>query len=74
MQLHLDGVVEEGSMHGLSDDVHPSEGEGEVGQAAADPRARQILLRTYRTLTQRSFSQNRFINDPSDRPLFSGWL
>lgn len=47
MQLHLDGVVEKGSMHGLSDDVHPSEGEGEVGQAAADPRARQTLLQTH---------------------------
>lgn len=42
--MYLDGVEEEGSMHGFPDDLHPSEGEGQVGQTAADPGARQRFL------------------------------
>lgn len=29
--FHLNGMVEEGSMHCLSDDFHSPEGEGQVG-------------------------------------------
>lgn len=40
MMFHLDGMVEEGSMHGLSDDFHPPEGERQVGQSSTYPGPR----------------------------------
>lgn len=33
---YLDGVVQENPMHGLSDGVHSSEGERQVGKTATD--------------------------------------
>lgn len=45
---YLDGVIEERPMHGFSDGLHPSEGEGQVGQTATDPGTRQRLLDTNR--------------------------
>lgn len=43
--VYLDGVKEERSMHGLSDDLHPSEGEGQVRQTSAHPGTGQCFLR-----------------------------
>lgn len=43
-RFYLDGVEEERSMHGFSDDLHPSEGERQVGQTPADPGAWQCFL------------------------------
>lgn len=48
---YLDGVVEEGSVHGLSDHLHAPEGEGQVGQPSTHPGPRQGLLEV-RTATR----------------------
>lgn len=36
-RAHLDSLVEKRSMHGFSDGLHPSEGEGQVGQTSTHP-------------------------------------
>ena len=41
---YLDGMVEKDTMHGFSDQVHPSEGEGEVGQTPTHTGTRQCVL------------------------------
>lgn len=42
--VYLDSVKEERSMHGFSDDLHPSEGEGQVGQTSTHPGTWQCFL------------------------------
>lgn len=40
----FDGVIEESAVHRLTDGLHASEGEGEVGQTTADTGQRKVLL------------------------------
>ena len=40
----LNGVEEEDTVHGLSDSLLPSEGEGKVGESTTDPCTTQLFL------------------------------
>ena len=42
--LYLDCVVQEDPVHRLPDGLHPSEGEGQIGQTTADFGSRQRFL------------------------------